>query len=152
MLCLRCYLCPPISPKIIADLAEYMLGAVCRSRLVDPITKLIHIVRYSLAACSVHYQPGTHPPLTPVKPPPAITCSTHQCEIESAWSHLCRKLTRSAWPILCLSRNVFCCRKNEDWKNQNSNLSKTSKSSSVLGYGQKKKNYYDLTSNKKALC
>lgn len=87
---------------------------------------------------SVHHQPGTHPPITPVKPPPTITYSTHQCHIESAWSHLHRKLSHSSRPILYLSRNVFCWRKNEDGKGQSSNLSKTSEGSSVLGYGQKK--------------
>jgi hypothetical protein len=55
-------------------------------------------------------------PLTPVKPPPTTTCSIHQCHTESAWPHLCKKLSCSGLPILCLSRNVSYWRKNEDGK------------------------------------
>jgi hypothetical protein len=112
-------LCPPIPPKIIAHyvvyLAEYMLRAMCRSRLVHPFTMLIHIVRYSLvsALCA---------------PSARYSFSPHACEAashnhmldppnshERAWSHLCRKLSRRGQPIL-FEPKCFLLEKEQRWK------------------------------------
>jgi len=48
----------------------------------------------------VYCYAGTHPPLTPVKPPPTATGCTHHCHIQCALPHYFRNFSVSGWPVL----------------------------------------------------
>jgi hypothetical protein len=48
----------------------------------------------------VHCRTGTHPRLTPVKPPPTTASFTHHCDIESPLPHLYRRFSFIGWPVL----------------------------------------------------
>ena len=119
---LRASLCPPISRKIIAHcvvyLAEYVLGVICCSHLVNPFTMLIHTAGYSLlsALCA-----PTLPPLMTVKPPTL----NHMLDPSIPhWKRMVLSLQKTFPPILCLPKCFFLLllEKERDGKGQSSDL------------------------------